>query len=343
MDEIITSKNTIRLGKYEDIPNIIRFIQQEWNPNHIYVKSREFFEYEHYIDGRVNGILAINNATLEIDAILLFYQTQRKLEGSDFYGGIWCVSKKCEVPMLGYKLVSSVKQLTNTRGHSGVGINPNTTVKIFSYIKEQFVGKMKHYYRIADLDSYSVAVINKKYIQNFLEYNCELIKFFSIQQLRKKYDLVKNNTIYPYKDEWYIERRYFRHPIYNYLIYGIKYDDIVQGILFTREIEQNGVKVLRIVDFIGDRCAIAKVGKPLQNLMEKEHYEYIDFYEYGINNEIMVAAGFIERNDKDDNIIPNYFEPFVCKNIDLWFHTPYQEFMFFKADGDQDRPNFIIE
>lgn len=338
---MITSKHTIRLGKYEDIPDIIQFIKEEWNPHHIYVKSREFFEYEHYIDGRVNGILAINHATLKIDGILLFYQTQRKLEGADFYGGIWCVSKKCTVPMLGYKLVSSVKQLTGTRGHSGVGINPDTTVRIFRHIKEQFVGKMAHYYRLADLESYKIAVINKKQIQAFVKCECELVKYHSMQQLKNEFDVTKYRASYPYKDEWYIEKRYFKHPIYEYFVYGIKYQNEIGGILVFREIEQNHAKILRVIDFIGDQQSIAKIGQAIQNLIEKEKYEYVDFYEYGIDDEVMVEAGFTKKNNEDGNIIPNYFEPFVCKNIDLWFHSPYQKFTVFKGDADQDRPNYI--
>lgn len=62
MSEIKFLTHTLRLGKCDDIPEVINFIKEEWNENHIYVKNREFFEYEHFIDGRLNGILAIDNA-----------------------------------------------------------------------------------------------------------------------------------------------------------------------------------------------------------------------------------------------------------------------------------------
>jgi hypothetical protein len=43
------------------------------------------------------------------------------------------------------------------------------------------------------------------------------------------------------------------------------------------------------------------------------------------------------------NIIPNYFEPFVAENIDIYFFSNTNEKVYiFKGDGDQDRPNFII-
>lgn len=342
MCEIVTAKHTIRLGKQEDIPQIIEFIKEEWNPNHIFVKSREFFEYEHCIDGRVNGILAINNMTSEIEGILMFYQTQRELKGADFYGGIWCVSKKCSVPMLGVKLVQSVKKITGTRGHSGVGINPQTTARIFRRIEEQFVGKMEHYYRLADLDVYKVAVIEEKKITGFISCDdCKLVNLQSFEQIKKVFEISNYASLYPYKDEWYIEKRYFNHPIYHYLVYGIKVGTEIEGLLVMREIEQNAVKILRIIDFIGKKCVLAKVGQEVQRLMDEKKVEYVDFYEYGIEDEFMEAAGFVKKEENDKNIIPNYFEPFVCKNVDLWFHSPYQNFTVFKGDADQDRPNMI--
>ena len=46
--------------------------------------------------------------------------------------------------------------------------------------------------------------------------------------------------------------------------------------------------------------------------------------------------------DIDVIIIPNYYEPFEQKNIDINFSTNIHEgFRMFKGDGDQDRPNSI--
>lgn len=343
MSEIITVKHTeIRLANYDEIPAIIDFIKTEWNENHIYVKCTEFFKYEHCVDGRVNAIIAVNQLTSCIEGILLFYQTRRDLSGADLYGGIWCVSKKCTMPLLGYKMVGSVKTITKTRGHSGVGINPETTAKIFSHIQEQYVGKMNHYYRLANKDSYQVAVINNKKISSLCEYHgCRLLLFDSADYLFKAFLLPEYEKVYPYKDEWYIEKRYFNHPIYQYLVYGIEMNEKMEGILVARVVIHNGIKILRLVDFIGNLKSISYIGMEIQRLMEKENYEYVDFYEYGIDDWIMKSAGFMLNEKEDENIIPNYFEPFVCKNIELWFHSPYKKYTVFKADADQDRPNEI--
>ncbi len=342
MSEIKFLTHTLRLGKYDDIPEVIDFIKEEWNENHIYVKNREFFEYEHFIDGRLNGILAIDNAHSKIDGIMLFYQTKEELEGADFFGGIWRVSARCTVPMLGMKMVYSVKELTGVRGHNGIGINPETTVPLFRHVGGQRIGKLSHYYRLADLDTYRVAVVQNKRIRRFKEYpGCKLENIVKIEQLKNNFILPKYDATFPYKDWWYIEKRYFRHPIYQYQVYGIRTGKGMEGILVAKEIQQNGGKILRIVDFIGNRFCIAKIGCGIQRLIEEKQYEYVDFYEYGIEDELLEAAGFIKREEADQNIIPNYFEPFLCRNIDLWFHSPYGNFTIFKGDGDQDRPNII--
>ena len=43
--------------------------------------------------------------------------------------------------------------------------------------------------------------------------------------------------------------------------------------------------------------------------------------------------------ENDENVIPNYFAPFVQENVEIFFHAPNEEIVFCKADGDQDRPN----
>ena len=53
---------------------------------------------------------------------------------------------------------------------------------------------------------------------------------------------------------------------------------------------------------------------------------------------IYQKAGFVECAD-DTNIIPNYFNPFEQRNIDLYLVDPIIEgFRAFRGDGDQDRP-----
>lgn len=114
------------------------------------------------------------------------------------------------------------------------------------------------------------------------------------------------------------------------------------SILIAREVECNGVKVLRIVDFIGDYTQLSEIGNAIKEEMNKNDYEYVDFYVGGFQLDAIEKAGFKLKTDDDLNCIPNYFEPFVQENTTIhYFTTSEQDFLIFKGDGDQDRPNLI--
>ena len=63
-----------------------------------------------------------------------------------------------------------------------------------------------------------------------------------------------------------------------------------------------------------------------------------------MSEEVIKSSGFVEvPDDSDDIIIPNYFEPFLKKNIKIYFFIDRSledsRIIIFKGDGDQDRPN----
>lgn len=64
----------------------------------------------------------------------------------------------------------------------------------------------------------------------------------------------------------------------------------------------------------------------------------MDLYSYGVAEETMAQAGFRLRKD-DKNIIPNYFEPFVQENVEIYVQVPDEPIAIFRGDGDMDRPN----
>ena len=146
----------------------------------------------------------------------------------------------------------------------------------------------------------------------------------------------------PYKDDSYLLYRYFAHPIYHYDVYGVfpTGEDTARALVVGREIDVDGTCVLRIVDYIGDRSRIPHIGSALRRLLEEKNYEFLDFMCYGLPEEDLEAAGFSRRQEQDENIIPNYYEPFVRKNVDIvFFAKKIDGLLICKADGDQDRPN----
>lgn len=341
MGSVKLKYHRIRIIEEKDISQVLAYIAKEWNSEHVFVKKPEFFLYEHFNGENINGILAESLETGKIDGILLMYPLGNGMTDLDFFGGIWSVSKDCKVPMLGIKLVENVLKVTGAKSHSGVGISPDTTAKIFQHIEGQKVGKLKHYYRLGNKSEYKIANIKVKKISEIKNGSAKFKPFYNIEELDAFFELTKYKEEPYYKDSEYIQKRYFDHPIYNYNIFGIDINGKIESVFIFRKIEHNSAKIVRIVDFLGDDQALKECGKAFQEMLDEDDLEYIDFYEYGLEDAALIAAGFIEREDSDNNVIPNYFEPYMQKNIDLWFHTPYDKCRIFKGDGDQDRPNCI--
>ncbi len=333
---------TIRKAEYEDIPAIMTFIDQYWKKDHILAKSRRFFEYQHYYNKEVSFIIAETPETKEMEGIL-GYILYSEGEKRDLFGAIWKVRTN-DYPMLGMKMQLYAVRNLNARTFSAVALNPTTLDMHRRW--GAVLGKLKQYYILAEKDEYKIAKIKNK---QKVDYNKEAEQF-ELNDLVKEEDVKavceweKENGKLPLKSYDFIKHRYFNHPVYHYKKYAIHNNGTTAGIFIAREIECNNRKVLRIVDFLGDVNAIAHIGKDLRSLLDQGGYEYIDFYLFGIDDKVLSDAGFIERKENDENIIPNYFEPFLQENIDIDFYTSSKEnVVLFKGDGDQDRPNTIKE
>ena len=96
---------------------------------------------------------------------------------------------------------------------------------------------------------------------------------------------------------------------------------------------------------MGDNDVFALLGNFALSLLDEYKAEYLDIYSYDVPIDIIDKAGFLDRQEYDNLIIPNYFEPFERKNVDLRYAyeiTESQEDVrLFKSDGDQDRPSII--
>ena len=93
----------------------------------------------------------------------------------------------------------------------------------------------------------------------------------------------------------------------------------------------------------GDLTEIKSIEHEIIQFLIFEKSEYIDCLNYGIDENIFFNLGFLKNNFDENLIIPNYFEPFVNQNIkiDVAIKCDFDDYIIFKADADQDRPNFI--
>ncbi|WP_287331572.1 hypothetical protein [Parabacteroides sp.] len=316
----------------------MKFIEQYWNPEHILCKSRQFFEWQHYYHGEVCFVVAENNCSHELEGIVGYIPYSEEKE-RDVFGALWKVRNK-NYPMLGLKMKLYLMRSINARTLSGIGLNAKT--QELHRRSGSFIGKLKHYYLLADLEEYKIAHIVTKMIPDYnrAKEQFELMEIKESEQLRGLCEGEKQQYKSPRKSFDFFSHRYLQHPVYQYQFWGVQNGVNLLGVFVTRDLSHNSSCVLRIVDYIGDIEAIANTGAALRELVRG--YEYIDFYLYGIRDNILLDAGFTLKQDDDSNIIPNYFEPFVQKNVSLDFYADsLDDIILFKGDGDQDRPNFI--
>lgn len=289
--------------------------------------------------------IAVDRNTSEIEAIAGFICCSKgRPDKKDVWGSFWKVNEEHKnVTFLGIELMRRQLGLINCREHLGIGVNPITNAPIRRTAFKEKVQKMQHYYILnALLDEYHIAkIISKREGKKALKADVRIKRYDSIDDIKKDFNIEELDAI-PFKDFWYINKRYYNHPYYKYQIYGIDSGE-VDALLVVKEVEVNGSKVLRIVDYIGNQERFSLIGNWIQNLMKENLYEYVDFYTWGFEEKYIYDAGFILKDEVDENIIPNYFEPFLQKNVDIWVKYNSDKVLFCKADGDQDRPNVLRE
>ena len=104
------------------------------------------------------------------------------------------------------------------------------------------------------------------------------------------------------------------------------------------------IKISRIVDFYGKITFKDNILGLVKKYLYVNQLEYIDFLCSGFDQNLLINLGFNKKEKKQ--IIPNYFEPFIKKNINVNLCIMINKYkknktVILKGDGDQDRINII--
>lgn len=326
----------IRFAQEKDIDRIREFIGCYWKKkNHIFSRDRMFFEYEHLIGEEVTYVIS-EDETGTLNGILGYIpygKTKR-----DVMTVMWKVNHTSD-PILGIRILQYLLENGDVRIAASPGIGRNT-IGIYKFLG-YYTGKMTQWYRLAEQTEYRIARIENENIPKPPEKQFALTEFKTFEELEKCFDFTEyaQNNPKPNKEKWYIEKRYFHHPIYQYRIFGIVNDrKTVETIVVVRVVECNAARIIRWIDCIGDIGQIKYITKALDDLMKLEEAEYIDCFEAGLPDGLLAEAGWM-KVENSGNIIPNYFQPYVCENIDIYYFSTDEEIILFKGDGDQDRPS----
>ena len=340
------TKVTIRLGRVEDAPAIMRFMGEHWRKGHILSLSRELLLHEFAEGNLLNFALAWRDDRL-VGLFGFIRYNQRPVP--DLAGSLWKVIASEKTPLLGIRLRRFVMDNVPHRFFAAPGAGPQTR-PIYQIIGLEWK-TMDHWF-----------MLNPERNPE----HCRLIRFerfpekigvddplpspaeWSIQELVSanelgRFPFSRYHHVLPYKDESYVRHRFFRHPIYRYRVWHLQHGDH-QALFITRMARHEDAAALRVVDFYGDESCLPLLGIALRRQLVESGAEYADFIASGLNTGKMEQAGFTLLDlDQTHTIVPNYFEPFEQKNVPIHcVHDPVPEgfqFRMFRADGDQDRPS----
>lgn len=326
---------SIRIANIGDIPAIMEFIKQYWREDHIMANDEILFYWQHVRGKEVMYVMAEDDEDENIYGTMGFTLMN--------YRENPCMStmmiRSLEHPsgiLVGEEMYSFLERTLSPVNVISVGIQKRYA-KVLEMLDENTVGKLSHYYMLNSGSDYKIArIVNPIWEKTEGRVVLKQIEKFSEGITEQELALCN-----PYRSYDYLEHRYSNHPYYQYQLYQLNKVDVKEkGILVCREICANGSKMLHVVDYLGLDDLLAEAGPAIQRLLQEKKYEYIDFYCYGISEQVLFQGGFTCNTGKEGNIIPNHFEPYEAKNIEIYFYAKSKNGIHaFLGMGDQDRPN----
>src|SRR3990167_7412884 len=293
-----------RKATITDVDRIMRFIRAYWREDHILGNNREFFLYEHGHGEDVNFVICEDRGNDELVGIHGFIPYSHHRELAHVCGVMTMVKKDITIPMLGVELIKRFITITGYKTYCGIGTNSKTMVPLVKRLLHRHVGKMQHYYCLNEaVKDFKVAkIVDRKKCSLVADdsHQTQLLEFKDFDDLKKRFVLNKPYCFLPYKESWYLEKRYVHHPIYNYRMWGIDISGQVVALLVSREVIYKNTKILRFVDFIGEITDLARIGASVKKMIKRDQYEYADFLLYGVPEHIMCQAGFVLKSEEDN-------------------------------------------
>ncbi len=329
------SQTTFRLAAPSEKKQVIDFINQHFDWKLPLVNLPEYFEFYYQSGKALQYALAFVDD--ELSAVAGYIRANSSAR-PDVWVSVW-VAKKGQNGV-GLELMNALPELVGANVVACNNIRPKTMAFY------RFLGwdaqRMGHFYRLAGLSEYHLAKISDPTV---LSVSGDLL----LEPIESPMALaargLPDSPHTPKKDLWYLARRYFSFPHLTYQVHAACGEDGKALCYLVSRVVDSGVgKVLRIVDFVGDTALLPRLGKAIDQLLHEAEAEYAELYCAGVPAELLAAAGFSERKEQSENILPNYLTPPLFENTEYYYFTNRPDgFVMFKADGDQDRPNLSVD
>ena len=343
----------IRLAYETDGEAIRQFIDQHWRKDHVLSTSEELLDWQH-LDRkrrRYNFVVGVERETQALHGLLGFIplsQFDPEIEfGRLCWMAIWKTHDAARGHGLGRRILTYLEDTVKPDIISTIGASAMTLPMYEA--KGYQTGMMAQYFILnPEITNFRLATTKgsgqplASAVTHTADKMLEPASESDIISGAMDCFLVQKDP--PRKSPAYLVNRYFRHPIYRYQSYRIQQGTLTTGVIVTRVCRHEESRAIRIVDFIGPSGALCGLQDQWKQLLKNVNAEYIDFYCAGIDEEDLLASGFIRRETDGDTIIPNYFEPFSKETVEINYTTsaPKTEtYRMVKGDSDQDRPNLL--
>lgn len=328
----------IEFCKEKDLAQVMQFINDFWKEDHILATSKEMFDYQYYDQaaGRYNMVISKDDNN-ELECVLGFIPTSRfnkaLVKKDVLWLSLWKSRENASNPFIGIMVYSFLRQ---NYEHSFIATNGMSAIAEQLYEHLGFEVQSLYHLYIANptIDDFKIA-----HSPQFSDNDAELLfELDLIDNVDIKSIGCYENTCY--KDVRYLVNKYLNHPYYTYSFISIPEEDLL---IVCRKVTRGDRKVLRIIDFYGQPASVARVSKSMESFIIKNDYEYVDIL---ISTDIssIIQSRFVLNNTDSATIIPNYFEPFDSRNVEVKFamHPELMDGYFVtKGDGDQDRPSLV--
>lgn len=344
----IKKEYEVSFCKTDEIEDVIEFIDTHWKKNCAMVSSRELMDWQHFDkeNNRYLYSIARHKKSGEIHALCGFITSKHydnQIENMIAWGAIWKTLDIATMPILGILVESFAMQTLDPQTRAAVGMS-NYSIK-FAKNRGDIVGKANRFYILNDkIKSFKLCERNNSISFVESETSDDMFVSLDLEKYQNCNDVVFSKVL-PYKSKKYYINRYYRHPIYQYYVTGIKdKNNGIKAIFFWRFCEHDDARCIRLVDYIGDGSELEGNLHNFQDLIYKTDSEFVDFFQYGFEKQHFQRGGWLDIVDTDA-VLANYFEPFMLKNGELDFNFKSKDVslapMIFKGDADQDRPNVL--
>jgi hypothetical protein len=344
----------IRLAQKSDTDAIVRYIDEHWRKDHIFVLSRELLNWQHLDTATdcLQFMIGVHKESQELHGLLGYIplaQFDAAIEKERLiWMAIWSVRDVARGHRLGREILSTLEGVVNPDIISAVGAS-GMTLSMYE-AKGYQVGRMcQHYILNPDITDFKLALVGdspRGRPAKATRAGHRHLEPASKQDILDHSGRCFEWAVAPQKTPRYLVNRYLRHPLYQYQISKIQDADQTVGLIVTRTCSHDSAYAIRIVDFVGPPQALHGLYDDWIGLLRESGAEYIDFYSAGIDENDILASGFTLNREVAGTTIPSHFEPFIQKNVGMDFsiNTPVgQPYRVVKGDNDCDRPNSLVQ